>query len=198
MNATTLLLVDRRMQGAAALPSRDPPPEAAAAFTRLLEKAWRDCEPRLARLAIGLGLRSDEAADVLQDVYVAAIQKPPPITTDSELSRWLFQVTINRCHLEHRQRTRRRRLWHLLVAAWRGERCSDQHSFYGELKAEVARALTKLTDLDRSLVVMRYFTGLNSREIGQIMNLPEATVRGRLRAARLKLAEDLSDWNDHE
>jgi DNA-directed RNA polymerase specialized sigma24 family protein len=89
---------------------------------------------------------------VLQEVYITAMQKPPAVTSECELVRWLFQVTVNRCRLEHRRHSRRRRLW--------------------------------------------YFTDLNSREIGQITNLPEATVRGRLRAARRKLAEVLSDWND--
>jgi len=61
---------------------------------------------------------------------------------------------------------------------------------------EVNRALARLTEGDREVVVMRYFSELNSREIAEIVDMPEATVRGHLRAARRKLADELEDWND--
>ena len=169
---------------------------ATSAFRLLLEESWHSTEPKLAKLALGLGLKSDQAADVLQDVYITAIQKPPQLTTAIDLKSWLFQVTINRCHLEHRRLSRRQRLWSALVAAWRGSERCDTKPLVGELKAHVEQALATLTDLDRSLVVMRYFIDLNSREIGEIMDMPEATVRSRLRAARRKLAVELGDWND--
>jgi RNA polymerase sigma-70 factor (ECF subfamily) len=67
-----------------------------------------------------------------------------------------------------------------------------------ELKLNVERALARLDKEDRSLVVLRYFSELNSREIAQIAGLPDATVRGRLRAARRILASELGEWNDAE
>lgn len=199
MNATPLLLVGRGMldadDRAAAEPSSAATPARAAALG-LLEEVWRACEPRLAKFGLGLGLRSDQVADVLQEVFIAAMQNLPEVTTDVELTRWLFQVTVNRCRLEHRRAGRRRRLWSALVSVWRGSHSADKQPFHGELKAEVHRALAMLADLDRSLVVLRYFADLNSREIGEITNMPESTVRSRLRAARHKLALELSERNE--
>jgi DNA-directed RNA polymerase specialized sigma24 family protein len=43
----------------------------------------------------------------------------------------------------------------------------------------------------RSILVLRYFTGLDSREIGRILEMPDSTVRSRLRAARQRLALEL-------
>ena len=65
-----------------------------------------------------------------------------------------------------------------------------------ELKGEVERALRTLAEEERALVVMRYFSDLNSRQVAEIVGMPEATVRGRLRAARRKLAEELAEWKD--
>jgi DNA-directed RNA polymerase specialized sigma24 family protein len=45
---------------------------------------------------------------------------------------------------------------------------------------------------------MRYFSDLNSREIAAIVGIPEATVRGRLRAARQTLAKQLANWIDED
>jgi RNA polymerase sigma factor (sigma-70 family) len=43
----------------------------------------------------------------------------------------------------------------------------------------------------RSVLVLRYFAELDSKEIGNILGLPDSTVRSRLRAARRKLAWEL-------
>lgn len=166
-------------------------------FRRLLAAVWSEQAGNLASLALGLGLKRDQAADALQDVYVTAIARPPANPDAGELKRWLFRVTVNRCRLEHRRAGRWRRLWSKLAAAWHGE-AANFAAIDGELKREVDQALSKLTADDRALVVMRYFSELNSREIAEIVGIPEATVRGRLRAARRKLAEELASWNDEE
>jgi len=196
MNATHISLADTRMLDRANCARADSPtPEARAvqSFRRLLDAVWEVNQLRLVRLAIGLGLPSDQAADVLQDAYVMAVEKPPSIDDHTALLYWLFRVIVNRCHLEHRRRARWRRLWLSLARGWRGSGRTVDALIRGELKSEVERALATLAADDRALVVMRYFSDLNSREIAQIVDLPESTVRGRLRAARQKLAIQLSD-----
>ena len=83
---------------------------------------------------MGLGLRGDQAADVLQDVYLMAIHKPPVIEEAEELLRWLFRVTVNRCHLEHRRTSRWRGLWSSLARAWDRSDRPPVAADYGELE----------------------------------------------------------------
>jgi RNA polymerase sigma-70 factor (ECF subfamily) len=167
------------------------------AFRPLLDDAWRASEEQLLRLTIGMGLRSERAVDVLQDVFLAAIERPPTIGEESDLVRWLFRVTANRCRLEHRRRGRWRRLWSSLASAWRSD-VAGNNAVTSELKTEVERALAKLSADDRELVAMRYFSDLNSREIAAILGIPDTTVRTRLRAIRRRLAGELAEWNDNE
>jgi len=198
MNATQLTLAGSLMELVTDRPGADDlatETRALSHFRRLLDEVWSGNEARLARLAVGLGLRGDQAADVLQDVYLMAIQKSPAICEEGELLKWLFRVTVNRCHLEHRRKSCWRRLWSSLAAGWQPGRGRGGFGL-SELKDEVKRALGTLADDDRTLVVMRYFSELNSREIAEIVGMPDATVRGRLRAARRKLAEELADWDD--
>jgi RNA polymerase sigma-70 factor (ECF subfamily) len=162
---------------------------------RLLERVWRQHAGRLAALAVGLGLPRDAAADALQDVYLTALREPPPADTEADLVRWLFRVTTNRCHLEHRRRGRWRRLWQSVAGAWRNDGNTEAAPI-GELRREVDAALARLAEGDRLLVVLRYFVELNSRQIAEIVEQPESTVRGRLRIARQQLAEWLADWNE--
>jgi RNA polymerase sigma factor (sigma-70 family) len=66
----------------------------------------------------------------------------------------------------------------------------------GELRREVDQALATLEPEDRLLVALRYFMNLNSRQIAEIVDEPESTVRGRLRIARMRLAEKLAEWRE--
>ena len=71
---------------------------------KLLESVWDEAAPApaLARVACAIGLDAERTDDVLQDVYLTAWKKCPHSVDRGELRRWLFRVTINRCHLEHR------------------------------------------------------------------------------------------------
>jgi len=166
----------------------------------LLDRVWSSQAAALGSLAIGLGLPRERAADVLQDVYLAACRRPPPITEEGDLTRWLFRVTANRCRLEHRRHGRWRRAWRSLVDAWQGTAGKRDGCLaglaIGQLRRDVDAALAKLADNDRLLVVLRYFVDLNSRQIAEIVEQPESTVRGRLRSARRQLAEDLAEWRE--
>jgi RNA polymerase sigma-70 factor (ECF subfamily) len=194
MNATHLSLTGGLMELAADHAATET--RALNGFRRLLDEVWAKHDARLAKLAVGLGLAGDQPADVLQDVYLMALRQPPAIDSEAELVRWLFRVTVNRCHLEHRRHGRWRRLWSSLAGVFDRHQRPAASVGYGELKRDVDRALTTLAGDDRTLVVMRYFLSLNSRQIAEIVGMPEATVRGRLRAARSKLAMELADWKD--
>ena len=65
-----------------------------------------------------------------------------------------------------------------------------------ELGLDVARALSKLPDTERELVVLRYFHQLNSRDIGEVLGMPEGTVRRKLAEIRAALAKQLDEWRD--
>jgi len=61
----------------------------------------------LGRVAVGMGLGSDDGQDILQDIYVEALKGTPEFQEAEQVKRWLIRVTINRCILEFRRRKRR-------------------------------------------------------------------------------------------
>ena len=160
----------------------------------LLRSVWDEAAPELVRLVAALGVRSSRAEDVLQDVYVAAWEKSPGGIDAPDLRRWLFRVTINRCHLEHRRQARWQGVFRGLTRLFRRhseERDAAAVAGENEETAIVRRALERLEPQMRSILVLRYFTGLDSKEIGQVLQLPDSTVRSHLRAARQELALEL-------
>ncbi len=156
----------------------------------MLESVWPGIEPELRRTIAALGVDAARVADVLQDVYLAAWRKPPPEIEPAELRRWLFRVAINRCHLEHRRASRWRRVVESLGRLRLSRRRSSQESEAAsalvrqEEKELVRAALGRLDPQVRTVLVLRYVAEFDSKEIGQILDLPDSTVRSRLRAAR--------------
>ena len=57
-------------------------------------------------------------------------------------------------------------------------------------QAAVAQLIERLPEGERTLFSMRYFEGYNARELGEIFDLPPATVRSRLASAKKRLR----DW----
>ena len=150
---------------------------------------------RLRRLVVAMGLNAEEGQDILQDVYVEAVKKPPKYRSDQEASRWLMRVTANRCLLEFRQRKRHSRAASEVVKQW----AESEKDFLGPDKQairteEVETMMQCLREMDKSLQVplaMRYFCELNSSEIGEILELEPGTVRKRLYKGRIVLADAL-------
>lgn len=155
---------------------------------------WEEVAAELSRLACALGIGPDRAEDVLQDVYLTALRKPPPTSDRAGLRRWLFRVTVNRCNLEHRKLARWRRVFRGLVRRQTpsGHRGNPSEAVEAREEQElVRRALDRLKTPLRTVLVLRYFAELDSKEIGDILEMPDSTVRTHLRTARRQLALEL-------
>lgn len=157
---------------------------------------WAAVATELAGCVRALGVPADRMDDVLQDLYLPVVERLPPDLSGEDTRRWLFRVAANRCRLEHRQRSRWQRLWTRLATWTTPTQARRQPAEQNELNAEVDEALGKLKEVEREVIVLRYFCGLNSREAGEVLQMPEATVRSHLAKARRQLAKELADWND--
>jgi RNA polymerase sigma-70 factor, ECF subfamily len=155
--------------------------------------AWLEAEPDLRRLASAYGVERGRVDDCLQDVYLSALESGERPTDAAGLRRWLFRVAINRCRLEHRHRRRWQSAWEGLRRAWAGWRGGDPAEAMagGEQRVALRQALAQLEPETRMILVLRYYSGLNSTDIGQMLELSPSTVRGQLRVARQRLAEML-------
>lgn len=150
---------------------------------------------RLRRLVVAMGLSVEEGQDILQDVYVEAVKRPPKCRSDKEISQWLMRVTMNRCLLEFRRRKRHSQAASEVVKKWAELKKHSSGPDIQAIRAEEVDAMMQcLREMDESLQVplaMRYFCELNSNEIGDILELEPGTVRKRLHKGRIVLADEL-------
>lgn len=150
---------------------------------------------RLRRLVVGMGLSAEDGDDILQDVYIEAIKRPPNARDDRQVKQWLMRVTANRCMLEFRIRKRHRRAADRILEQWNelepGVLGPDKQVIRDEEIEAIMECLGEMNELLRMPVVMKYYCGFNSNEIGDILKLESGTVRKRLYDGRIVLAKAL-------
>ncbi len=127
----------------------------------------------------------DEAADVTQDVFLAAWLNLHRVSGD--LRAWLFKVAINRC----RDRLRRRR--HIAAEPLPDrpdpglDGRPEEALLRAERQEEVRRALLGLEPDQRLAVVLADLFGYAYGEIAALTGWPVGTVRSRIHRGRLAL-----------
>ena len=150
---------------------------------------------RLRRFVVGMGLSAEDGEDILQDVYLEAVRRPPNAESERQVQQWLMRVTANRCILEFRRQKRHRRAADKLLQQWTELEPSSKRPDKWAIQAEEIEAMMQcLSDMNESIrmpLAMKYFCGLNSNEIGDILELEPGTVRKRLHDGRIALADAL-------
>jgi len=148
--------------------------------TRLEAGELLACVERARPLARCLVRDPNLADDILQDVYLLALERPPRrARAGSELWAWMRRVvtTMARQHYrgEGRRRARERR------ASREESRPSFVEGLLIEEQAGIVRAtLAELPEPYRSTLRLRLFEGLEPREIARLQGVTAAAVRMRL------------------
>lgn len=145
----------------------------------------------LRHFAARLATPGDED-DLVQDTLVAAWQRGPADEPSRSSRPWLATVARNRARMDHRARQRRQQREHEVGEAAAKPGPDDELERVAILRALLA-ALDELPELDRKIIVRRFFEGENATQIGEQLGIPAATVRSRLRRSLAQLRERLDE-----
>jgi RNA polymerase sigma-70 factor (ECF subfamily) len=145
--------------------------------------------PRLVA-AVTLVAGSREAAeDAVQEALARAWERAGTEQIHS-LPAWVTRVSLNL------SKSRWRRL---RAEARAKERLgSATTSLSAEARPDVERALARLSRRQREVTVLRYYLGMDVREIAGVLGVGEGTVKTQLFRARRALAEILGDGESEE
>ena len=168
-----------------------------------LAAVTRAMAPHLSRLAIRICGR--DAPDGQQEVYRELTRSWPTFRGDAAPATWAQRVAL-RTLLRFAAKNRRRREREPDAAEMRlslDERAIDEtakHPLVGleaeERRARVHRALQSLSPPLRDVLVLRVGEGLDYAAIAEALELPLGTVKSRIAAATLRLAERLHDLEE--
>ncbi|HET6249270.1 MAG TPA: sigma-70 family RNA polymerase sigma factor [Tepidisphaeraceae bacterium] len=150
---------------------------------------------RVARLAHRLLGWEGDIDDVVQDVFVAALQNATKFKGNSSIWTWLTVITVNRCRSHHRHKKVIRRVMGILFQR-RGEHANpaDHISLGDENARQVRLAVAGLKPILREAVVLFYLEHKSIDEISRLVGASPAAVEVRLYRAREKLRSSLSSF----
>jgi RNA polymerase sigma-70 factor, ECF subfamily len=162
----------------------------AHAFASLLER-WEEPIRHL-----GIRMLGDEhkAEDVTQEAFARIYTRRKDYQHGAKFSTYLWRVAINLCLDELRRIKRRRELsvlphpdenagdevWDKLASS---DPSPDSATVSGEQGELVRRAVMELPEHYRSVVVLRHYQDLKFREIAEVLDIPEGTVKSRMSEA---------------
>jgi RNA polymerase sigma-70 factor (ECF subfamily) len=149
-------------------------------------------QDRVLRLAYRLLGWSPDAEDVVQEVFISALEHLDGFRGEARLSTWLTALTVNKCRSHRRRKLLRMRGFARLANSVRIVAEPRQSDVSSDIADQVRCAVQRLSATCREVVVLRYFEELSVKEISEILHIPVNTVEVRLSRARRKLKENLA------
>jgi RNA polymerase sigma-70 factor (ECF subfamily) len=150
---------------------------------------------RLWAVALRTMRNPEDAADALQDAYIAAFRRAGSFRGDARVTTWLHRVVVNAC-LDRlralRSRTAEPLPEDLDRAARFGEPAEDPIEA-GQQRADVTAALGRLNPDQRAALVLVDMQGYSVEEAATILRCAPGTVKSRCARGRAKLVPLLAD-----
>jgi len=169
-----------------------------------MERLILKYQNRIYNVILKICANADDAAELTQETFVKVIENIDKFEGRSSFYTWAFRIAVN-LTLNYCQRSGRHGLKSLDAE-------DDEH--YGQARRQlkeflnddsspdpaavaankelceiVLRALMKLDDAQRAVVILRDIEGMNYAQIADVLDIELGTVRSRLSRARSNLRE---------
>lgn len=149
---------------------------------RVMATAWRM-----------LGNRED-ARDAAQEVFLRLYKHLHKYDPQQDFSGWLYRIIINVCRDAARKRKNNHSSFEAETEAGHlTELVSNDNSEHAAIKSEqhaiVMKALSTLTEKERTVIVLRDLEGLSTAEVAQILGSSPTTIRSQISTARTKIKQ---------
>ena len=146
--------------------------------------------PSLFRLAVRMGLDSDDAQDVLQDAFINIWRALPQFRGEAKFSTWTYRIVANEALAALRQQ-QKRRLWTVRASdAPEAAATSVSDDVYFQADDALAllhRAQAQLPEKQRLVFQLRYFDELPYSEIATITGTSEGGLKANYHHAVQKI-----------
>src|SRR5688572_9387573 len=160
----------------------------AEAFATLVER-WEGPIQNLCTRMLGDAHRGE---DLAQDAFTRVFARRKDYEPRGKFSTFLWRVALNLCYDELRRRERRRET--AFEFDEHEDDCASQELppdvflAHEEATASVRSALMKISETYRSVLVLRHYEDLKFREIAEVLDIPEGTVKSRMAEGLSQLA----------
>lgn len=142
------------------------------------------------------GVRSEDAEDILQDVFIKAYEKLNDFKTYLKFSSWIYRIAHNETVSFLRKSNTRPKLIDneenpLIMNFLRAESHIEQDIDRKNLIENIAEIINNLDEKYRDVLVLKYLEGKDYHEISDILKKPMGTVAILLKRAKEKINKEI-------
>lgn len=162
-----------------------------SAFDTLVREHQKD----LFRLAYRMTRNAEDAKDLSQEAFLRAYRGLGTFDGRASLSTWLYRITVNLCisHLKHRRASDAREIPEMYADPSPEALDTLEER---EVYRAVGDAVAALPPQQRATLLLRVHHGLPYREIAEILESSEGTVRVNYFHAVAKLRSQLKELRE--
>jgi len=140
-----------------------------------------------------VGGREEDAEDIVQETFLAAIKSAHRFQGSARVSTWLYSIAAHKVADYHRRRRRRKEEPLPLLEFNLSELDSPEVLLEKtELRERIWAALERLPDHYRTVLVLRYIEGLTINEIMEVTGQSQKSVESTLTRAKRAMANILN------
>ncbi|TCS96783.1 RNA polymerase sigma factor [Hazenella coriacea] len=136
----------------------------------------------------------NKAEDVVQEVFIRLIRQLQQGKIPHRVKPWMYRVAINLCRDYWKSASYRSEQQRLDLPERREQSPSVIEIYeHQETRKEVLSSLSKLTQREREIIILRFYQELKLQEIAEVLSLTLSTTKTHLYKALKKLKVDLVD-----
>ncbi|MGD9899877.1 MAG: RNA polymerase sigma factor [Calditrichaceae bacterium] len=158
---------------------------------------------RIYNLSLRILRKREDAEDVLQETFLTVIEKLHTFDGRSSFFTWIYRIATNASLMKLRKKKVvfqelndnpefNESVESRLFIDWSQD--PSINIYDSEVKSKLDEAINKLSDIYRSVFILRDIEGLSIKETSAILSITEENVKIRLRRARQFLRDSLSDY----
>lgn len=154
------------------------------------ESLIKDEQEKLYKIAYAYVKNEQDALDVVQEAIINAYKAFPKLENPQYFSTWMTRILINTAINELR---RRKKITFLDI---------EKHEQYAKEthlsihKLDLAQVLERLKPEQRSLLMMRFTYGYSIKEMAQIFEKPEGTIKSQLHRTLAQVKAELEEGGE--
>jgi RNA polymerase sigma-70 factor (ECF subfamily) len=158
---------------------------------------------RIYNLALRILRNKEDAEDILQETFLTVVEKLHTFDGRSGFFTWIYRIATNASLMKLRKKklvfqdlgnddNYNDSIESRVFVDWTQD--PSINIYDEEVKKKIDGAVNKLSDIYRSVFVLRDIEGLSIKETSTILNITEENVKIRLRRARQYLRDILSEY----
>ena len=150
---------------------------------------------RVYRVALQMLGNEEDAWDVSQEIFIKVYNARHSYVKDAKFTTWLYRITNNAVidKIRYLQRQKLSSLSDAVNEPVSDDPTTHHHLALEEVKGQMSVVLSKLTERQRGMVILKYYEGCSVKEIAEVFNCATGTVKATLFQAIQHLRNGLAE-----